>query len=51
MFAMTFARLEEKVSIHIHSIQNMGFEQDENGDPIVSRGLGQFLADVYSVFR
>lgn len=51
MFAMTFARLEEKVSIHIHSIQNMGFEKDENGDPTVSKGLGLFLADVYSVFR
>ncbi len=51
MFAMTFARLEEKVSIHIHSVQNMGFEQDENGDLKFSRGLGQFLADVYSVFR
>lgn len=51
MFAMTFARLEEKVSIHIHSIQNMGFEQDEQGDPTVSVGIGQFLADVYSVFR
>jgi hypothetical protein len=50
MFAMTFARLEDKVSIHIHSIQNMGFEKDKNGNPTVSRGLGQFLADVYSVF-
>lgn len=51
MFAMTFARLEEKVSIHIHSIQNMGFEADENGDLTLSRGVGLFLADLYSVFR
>ncbi len=51
MFAMTIARLEEKISIHVHSIQNMGFEEDENGDLKFSRGLGQFLASVYSVFR
>lgn len=51
MFAMTFARLEEKVSIHIHSVQNMGFEEDENGDLKFSKGLGQFLADIYSTFR
>lgn len=51
MFAMTFARLEEKVSIHIHSIQNMGFEKDEHNDPTISRGLGQFLADIYAVFH
>ncbi|WP_069790876.1 hypothetical protein A5482_015725 (plasmid) [Cyanobacterium sp. IPPAS B-1200] len=51
MFAMTFARLEEKVSIHIHSIQNMGFEKDEKGDLTFSKGLGLFLADIYSAFR
>jgi hypothetical protein len=47
MFAMTFASLEAKVSIHIHSVQNMGFQKDKNGDPTFSRGLGLFLASVY----
>lgn len=47
MFAMTFASLEAKVSIHIHSVQNMGFQKDKNGDKTFSRGLGLFLASVY----